>query len=103
MSRNRIELVGVAVSAPEVRITPAGTPVLRVEVNCGEGREVLRLGVVMAGEDARELGARIAAGATLKVTGTLRAVRGNNRWSSAGSGVEVLASAISEVAADAVA
>ena len=101
MSRSRIELIGVAVSAPEVRTTPAGTPVLRVEVNCGEGREVLKLGVVMAGEDAREIGARVTAGATLRVTGTLRAVRGA-RWSSAGSGFEVLASAISEVAADAV-
>jgi len=82
VSRSRIELVGVAVSAPEVRTTPAGTAVLRFEVNCGEGREVLRLGVVMAGEDAREIGARIAAGATLRVTGTLRAV-GGSRWPSA--------------------
>lgn len=101
MSRSKVELVGVAVSAPEVRTTPAGTPVLRVEVNCGEGREVLKLGVVMAGAHAREIGARIAAGATLRVTGTLRAVRGSG-WSSVGSGVEVLASAISEIAAEAV-
>jgi primosomal replication protein N len=91
----------VAVSAPEVRTTPAGTPVLRVEVNCGEGREVLRLGVVMAGADAREVGARIAAGATLRVTGTLRAVRGS-RSLPAESRIEVLASAVSEVAADAI-
>jgi len=101
MSRNRIELVGVAVSPPEVRTTPAGTPVLRVEVNCGEGRDVLKLGVVMAGADAREVGARIAAGATLRVIGTLRAVRGGRR-SLAESGIEVLASAVSEIAADAV-
>ena len=102
MGRNRVELVGVAISAPEVRTTPAGTPVLRIEVNCGEGREVLRLGVVMAGADARAVGARITAGATLRVIGTLRAVRGS-RWLSAESGIEVLASAISEVAADALA
>jgi primosomal replication protein N len=102
MSRSKIELVGVAVSAPEVRTTPAGTPVLRVEVNCGEGREVLKLAVVMAGADARAVGERIGAGATLRVIGTLRAVHGG-RWSSAQSGaVEVLASAISEFAADAV-
>jgi len=92
----------VAVSAPEVRTAPTGTPILRVEVNCGEGREVLKLGVVMAGERAREIGARITAGATLRVRGTLRAVHGG-RWPSAGSVVEVLASAISEAAADAVA
>ncbi len=86
------------VSAPELRTTPAGTSVLRLEVNCGEGREILRLGVVMAGEGAREIGARIAAGATVKVTGTLRAVRGR-AWSSA-SGVEVLATAVGEAVAE---
>ena len=96
MSRNRIELVGTVVSAPEVRTTPAGTPVLRIEVNCGEGREIFRLGVVMAGGDARDIGARIAAGVAVRVTGTLRAVRGR-AWSSAASGVEVLAIEISEV------
>jgi len=100
VSQNRIELVGIVIRAPEVRTTPTGTPVLRVEVNCGEGREILKLGVVMAGGDAREIGARIATGATVKVTGRLRAVRGR-AWSSAASGVEVLASEISEAVADA--
>ncbi len=92
-------MVGTVASAPEVRTTPTGTPVLRIEVHCGEGREVLRLGVVMAGGDAREIGARIAAGATVRVTGALRAVRGRVS-SSAASGVEVLAVEISEVVAD---
>jgi primosomal replication protein N len=99
VSRNKIELVGRLVSAPELRTTPAGTPVLRLEVNCGEGREILKLGVVMAGEGAREIGARIAAGATVKVTGTLRTVRGR-AWSSAAGGVEVLATGISEAGAE---
>ena len=100
MSRNSIELVGTVVSGPEVRTTPAGTPVLRIEVNCGEGREILKLGIVMAGGDARELGARIVAGATVKVTGTLRAVRGRV-WSSAAGGVEVMAVEVSEVVPEA--
>jgi primosomal replication protein N len=99
VSRNRIELVGKVVSAPEVRTTPAGTPVIRIEVDCGEGREPLRLGVVMAGQGAREIGARIGAGGAVKVTGTLRAVRGRV-WSSAAGGVEVLASEIVEVLAN---
>jgi primosomal replication protein N len=86
------------IAAPEVRTTPTGIPVVRIEVDCGEGRELLRLGVVMAGEGARELGARLDAGAAVKVTGTLRVVRGRV-WSSAASGVEVLASEVSEVAA----
>ena len=90
--------MGVVVSAPEVRTTPAGTPVLRIEVNCGEGREVFRLGVVMAGGEAREIGAKLSAGATVKVIGTLRALRGRGS-SSAASGLEVLAAEISAVAA----
>jgi hypothetical protein len=59
---------------------PTGTPVLRIEVDCGEGRELLRLGVVMAGEGAREIGVRIGTGSTVRVAGTLRAVRGR-MWS----------------------
>jgi len=47
----------------------------------------------MVGEEAREVGARIAAGATVMVTGKLRAVRGR---SSVASGIEVLASGIGE-------
>ncbi len=101
MSRNRIELVGKVVFAPEVRTTPAGTPVIRIEVECGAGRELLRLGVVMAGEDASEVGTRIRAGAAVKVTGTLRAIR-RREWSSATVGVEVLANEIVEVPAAAI-
>jgi len=96
VNRNKIELVGKVVFAPEVRTTPTGTPIVRIEVDCGEGRERFRLGVVMAGQGAREVGARIEAGAAVKVTGTLRAMRGRV-WSPAAGGVEVLASEIVEV------
>jgi primosomal replication protein N len=56
MSRNRIELTGTVACTPEVRTTPTGMPVVKIEVDCGEGRESLRLEVVMTGEAARALG-----------------------------------------------
>lgn len=98
MSRNRIELTGKVAGPPEVRATPTGMPVMRIEVDCGgEGRDALRLGVVMAGEPARELGARLGAGATVRVTGSLRQVRGRAGSAVVVHGVEVVASEIREV------
>jgi primosomal replication protein N len=99
MSRNRIELTGTVAYAPEVRTTPTGMPVVRIEVDCGVGRESLRLEVVMAGEAARELGARLGSGATVRVTGALRPVRTRARSGIALGGVEVVASAIDEIPA----
>jgi primosomal replication protein N len=99
MSRNRIELTGTVACTPEVRTTPTGTPVVKIEVDCGEGRESLRLEVVMAGEAARELGARLGAGATVRVTGALRPVQRRARSGIVSGGVEVVASAIDEVPA----
>ena len=52
MTGNRIELEGRLLDQPEVRITPAGTPVLRFTVECGAPGEELRLGIVMTGESA---------------------------------------------------
>lgn len=71
---------------------------IRVEVDCGEGRETLRLGVVMVGAAARELGARLRAGATVSVSGALRAARGREALGLAARGVEVVASEIREIA-----
>jgi primosomal replication protein N len=59
----------------------------------------LRLEVVMAGEAARELGARLGAGATVRVTGALRPVQRRARSGIVSGGVEVVASAIDEVPA----
>jgi primosomal replication protein N len=97
MSRNRVELTGSVACAPEVRTTPTGMPVVRIEVDCGEGRESLRLEVVMAGEGARELGARLVAGATVRVSGALRPVQKRARSGIVLGGVEVVASAIDEI------
>ncbi len=52
MTGNRIELEGRLLGKPEIRVTPAGTPVLRFTVDCGAPGEELRLGIVMTGESA---------------------------------------------------
>ena len=96
MSKNRIELIGFVLTVPELRITPAGTPVLRLEVSSGEGPDALRLAIVMAGAKAEEIGSRIGAGKTIRVTGKLRPSR-ERRASCGGQGVEILAAEISEV------
>lgn len=99
VSRNRIELTGEVATVPELRTTPSGTPVIRLEVDCGQGRDALRLSVVMAGADARELGGRLRSGTTVDVTGVLRAVRGPVGQGVALRNVEVVASRIVEAAA----
>ena len=49
---NRIELDGRLVNQPEVRVTPAGTPVIRFIVDCSLPGEELKLGIVMTGDPA---------------------------------------------------
>jgi primosomal replication protein N len=73
---NRIELEGRLVSQPEVRITPAGTPVLRFTVDCGAPGEQLRLEVVMTGESALAAGKVLAPGCQAKVIGRMRSLKG---------------------------
>ncbi len=70
---------------------------MRIEVDCGEGRETLRLEVVMAGAAARELGARLRIGSTVSVTGALHPSRGPSSLGLAARGVEVVASEVREV------
>jgi primosomal replication protein N len=102
VSRNRIELIGIVLAVPELRTTPAGTSILRIEVSSGEGPDTLRLGIVMTGTKADELvsrmgaGATIGTGATIKVTGELRPAR-ERRGPLARPEVEVLAQEIVEL------
>jgi single-stranded DNA-binding protein len=70
---NRIELVGRVTRAPELRVTPAGTPVLNFSVECAEPAEKLSLEVVMTGEAAREIAARLRRGSEVAIEGRLRA------------------------------
>jgi len=49
---NRIELYGHITDHPELRITPAGTPLLRFVVDFGERVQALLMPVVMVGGEA---------------------------------------------------
>jgi single-stranded DNA-binding protein len=88
---NRIELEGRLVDQPEVRITPAGTAVLRFTVECGATGEELKLGIVMAGEAAIAAKLLLEPGRQLKVIGRMRALKGSLKK---GAGFEVVAESI---------
>jgi hypothetical protein len=80
--------------APELRTTPAGTPLLRLMVDCGAPGSELTLSVVMVGERARTLAVSLRAGGEVRATGSLRAVRGRTRGGLVQAGVEVVAGEI---------
>jgi primosomal replication protein N len=88
---NRIELSGRLLAEPELRITPAGTPVLRILVECGDAAERLALGVVMAGERSRAACAGLRRGGVVEVSGRLRTAVSRDAQS---AGVEVVADRI---------
>jgi single-stranded DNA-binding protein len=92
---NRIELEGRLLGKPEVRITPAGTPVLRFTVDCGAAGEELRLGIVMTGEAALAAKAKqlLEPGRQVRVTGRMRALRAGSR-ASRSDALEVVAASI---------
>jgi primosomal replication protein N len=88
---NRIELEGRLLDQPEVRITPAGTPVLRFTVDCGAPGEELRLGIVMTGESALAAKQLLAPGREVKVIGRMRTLKGSLKTD---TGFEVVAASI---------
>ena len=75
MAGNRIEFWGRVVGEPELRTTPAGTSVLRVTVDAGDGTSDLALAAVMTGEKAERLRSALKAGAEVRVKGSLKTVR----------------------------
>ena len=79
---NRVELCGRLANPPALRVTPAGTPVLRLVVDCG----------ATAGELA--LAQSLKAGAQIRACGTLRAVRGRTGAGLANVGIELVADEI---------
>ncbi|HEY6300892.1 MAG TPA: single-stranded DNA-binding protein [Candidatus Binatus sp.] len=94
MTGNRIELEGRLLDQPEVRITPAGTPVLRFTVECGAPGEELRLGILMTGESAIAAKQLLEPGRQVKVIGRMRALKGSLKTVGA---LEVVAESIEQV------
>lgn len=77
MTGNRIEIDGRLLGQPEVRITPAGMPVLHFTVESGAPGEELRLGIVMTGEPALAAKQLLEPGREVKVIGRIRALKSN--------------------------
>ena len=75
---NKIELEGRVITQPELRITPAGNPLLRLRVDCGERPGELVMPVVMAGGEARMLAEQLKPGSTIHLTGVLRLQSGRS-------------------------
>lgn len=95
MTGNRIELEGRLLGKPEVRITPAGTPVLRFTVECGAPGEELRLGIVMTGESALAVKAKqLEPGRQVKVIGRMRALKAGLKTARTEAAFEVVAASI---------
>jgi single-stranded DNA-binding protein len=88
---NRIELEGRLLDSPEVRITPAGTPVVRFTVECGATGEELRLGIVMTGESALAAKPLLEPGRQVRVIGRMRMLKGSLKKD---DGFEVVAESI---------
>jgi primosomal replication protein N len=91
---NRIELCGRLANPPSLRVTPAGTAVLSLVVDCGERAGELRMPVMMAGERVRELASRLSQGLAVRACGSLRPILARNRAGAASLGVEVIADEI---------
>src|SRR5437879_5694053 len=79
MAGNTIELWGCVQGEPELRVTPAGNAVLRIVVDAGREKDSLTLAIVMTGDTAKALGARLRTGVSVRVKGSLRPARRRSR------------------------
>jgi len=91
VTRNRIELEGTVVEPPEIRTTPAGTPVLRFSVDCGAPGEELRLAIVTVGDLALAAKPKLEPGRQVRVIGRMRALKSKMKT---GATIEVVAESI---------
>jgi primosomal replication protein N len=89
-----IELCGRLANLSALRVTPAGTPVLKLSVDCGAKAGSLLMPVVITGEMARTVAAQLSAGVEVRVHGSLQQVP---RQGLASLGVEVVADEITLV------
>jgi len=90
----RIELTGRLIRKPEVRVTPAGTTTLSLELDCGEDRGRLVLKVVAVGAEVPTLARQLKAGGRVRALGALR----QTTKALPGTRIEVLADQITPVA-----
>jgi len=93
---NRIELDGRLLNQPEVRVTPAGTPVIRFIVDCSTPTEELKLGIVMTGDSALAAKELLRPGRQVKVSGRLSALKAGIKSVRADAGFEVIAEAVEQ-------
>ena len=93
---NRIELDGRLVNQPEVRMTPAGTPVIRFIVDCSTPTEELKLGIVMTGDSALATKEILRAGRQVRVSGRLRALKIGMKSVRADEAFEVVAQSVEQ-------
>jgi len=95
----RIELNGRLVRNPDLRVTPAGTHALRLEVDCGESQGSLVLGLVMTGANVPELARQLRKGEQIRAAGALRALPPGARQAGR-LGVEIVASSVERALAE---
>ena len=88
---------GRLVIPPSLRVTPAGTSVLSLVVDCGDRAGDLRIPVMFAGETARALTSRLSQGLAVRVSGSVRPTLAHNRSGRAHLGVEVIADEVALV------
>ena len=94
MAGNRIEIWGRLVGEPELRITPAGTAILRFAMEFAEPAAQPALAVTMTGEVASNARAGLKAGVNVRVNGSLKTVRRRLKSGLFETGYEVIAESI---------
>ncbi len=75
---------------PSLRVTPAGTAVLSLVVDCGTNAGELMMPVVMTGESVRAIASRLKNGVEVQIRGSLRPMQSRSRTGTTSLGIEVV-------------